>query len=89
MPASTAWPDSDNDVTLGAPAASGSIDSHTFLVVGTTIYFADHAAGAVYRTGGNGDAPVKVLDADAVEHMTTDGTTLFVQSSCGIQSSGL
>jgi hypothetical protein len=42
-----------------------------------------------YRVVATGGTPTRVLGAYNVDHMASDGTTLFVQSSCGIQSTPL
>jgi hypothetical protein len=88
LPPADQWPADDmgGSTALGSPVVSGKVASDIFVVAGTTVYFADTDQEAIFKVSGAGGTPTRILGTETVDHMATDGTTLFVQGGCGIQS---
>jgi hypothetical protein len=56
LPLSQQWPTDGSDVMLGPPLASGKVASGTFIVVGTTVYFANYEQDAVFKVASSSPA---------------------------------
>lgn len=86
------WPEgeeSEAEVALEPLAASAHLDEDTFIAVGKNVYFRDtdsNDADHVFRVPATAGKPTSVLDTHVVHHMASDGKTLFVEGSCGIQA---
>jgi hypothetical protein len=89
MPPPAQWKDDEEAETPVEPIIVGKIERDAFLVVGSTVYYSNWDDDTIYKKPAAGGAATAVLKSWGVDHMATDGTTLFVASGCGIQSAPL
>ncbi|HEY5374307.1 MAG TPA: hypothetical protein VIK01_11515 [Polyangiaceae bacterium] len=71
------------------PLVTANIDRDVEVVVGGYLYFADGTTDLIMKVPVTGGAPSKFLRTRSADHLASDGTTLFVDSSCGLQSKAL
>lgn len=92
LPPVAEWPEDEETISLEPVASGTQLDEDSFVVVAKDVYFHDVDANDddhVYRVSESGGSPTRVLDTHSVHHMASDGKTLFVEGSCGIQAISL
>jgi hypothetical protein len=89
LPPSAQWLADEEPLELEPVASGPRLDEDTFVVVGNNVYFHDADSNDddhIFVVPTSGGAPTRVLDTHSVEHLASDGKTLFVEGSCGIQA---
>ena len=89
IPDTSDWPSDESlDMEL-TPLVTANIDRDVEVVVGGYLYFADGTKDLIMKVPVTGGAPSAFLRTRSADHLASDGTTLFVDSSCGLQSKAL
>lgn len=89
IPDSSTWPSDFSVDTELTPLVTGRIDRDVEVVVGSDLYYADEATDLIMKVPVAGGTPSAFLRTRSADHLASDGTTLFVDSSCGLQKKAL
>ncbi|MEO6600207.1 MAG: hypothetical protein ABIQ16_10070, partial [Polyangiaceae bacterium] len=89
IPDSSAWPGDFSVDTELTPLVTGKIERDVEVVVGNDLYYADGATDLIMKVPVTGGTPSAFLRTRSADHLASDGTTLFVDSSCGLQKKAL